>query len=294
MTSVQLLDPFREDRVGSASADDRSRRATAKRRPRMAQGQRPHAAHRDSPALRAADCPANVAVADAQEVLELVKRALQQIDNGVVVCGPPDGAWSFLMLAKRSAGDDASARPGIAFPPRREHADGGRAAEVDRSLLTLLFTDIVGSTELAERLGDDAWEAVLARHNAIIRAQVSRFRGSEVDCTGDGFFATFDGPARAVRCAAAIREALAPLGLQIRAAVHCGECATVDGRVSGVAVHVTARMVHIAQPGEVLVSGTVRDLVSGSGLAFTDRDWHALRGLSGSRQLFALSGPPPG
>jgi len=225
----------------------------------------------------------------AQSLASLLARTLHEIDCEVIVCKSPESALAFLLLGKRPVPEAGAARPGIAFPPRPADADRSQIADTDRSLLTLLFTDIVGSTEIAERLGDDAWEEVLTRHNAIVRAQLSRFRGSEVDNTGDGFFATFDGPARAVRCAAAIRSALASLGLEIRAAVHCGECATVGGRVSGVAVHVTARMVHVAQPGEVLVSGTVRDLVSGSGLAFADRDWHALKGLKGSRQLFALS-----
>lgn len=240
---------------------------------------------------RAATQPIDGARVDGQALMSMLERTLREIDCGVIVCNSPESALSVLVLGKRPVADDGVARPGIAFPPRPADGRPVRLADADRSLLTLLFTDIVGSTELAERLGDDAWEAVLARHNAIVRAQIARFRGSEVDNTGDGFFATFDAPARAIRCAAAIRSALAPLSLEIRAAVHCGECATVGGRVSGVAVHVTARMVAIAQPGEVLVSGTVRDLVSGSGLAFADRDWHALKGLRGSRQLFALSDP---
>ncbi len=161
----------------------------------------------------------------AQSLAALLARTLR--DCEVVVCKSPDSALAFLLLGKRPLADDGAARPGIAFPPRPADADPARLADADRSLLTLLFTDIVGSTEIAERLGDDAWESVLTRHNAVVREQLSRFRGSEVDNTGDGFFATFDGPARAVRCAAAIRGALASLGLEIRAAVHCGECATV-------------------------------------------------------------------
>lgn len=162
------------------------------------------------------------------------------------------------------------------------------AADDGRTLLTLLFTDIVGSTGMVDRLGDGAWRALLARHNAIVRAQLSAFRGKEIDNAGDGFFATFDRPTRAVRCADCIRAELQALGIAIRAAIHTAECETAGGRVSGVAVHVAARMVSVAEPGGIVVSSTVRELVAGSGLEFSDGEWHTLRGLGGRRKLFAL------
>jgi len=162
------------------------------------------------------------------------------------------------------------------------------SADDNRSLLTLLFTDIVGSTRMVDQLGDDAWRALLAKHNAVVRAQLTVFRGNEVDNTGDGFFTTFDRPTRAVRCAESIRAELQALGIAIRAAVHTAECQTGGELVSGVAVHVAARMVSVAKPGEILVSNTVRELVAGSGLEFSKGEWHTLRGLSGRRQLFCL------
>jgi class 3 adenylate cyclase len=229
---------------------------------------------------------------DHERLLALLAAALREVDCGVVVCNSAERAPSFLVLGRRRAGADAGASPGIAFGNGNGNGAPARACERacagDRSLLTLLFTDIVASTETAERLGDEAWRDLLDRHRAVVRDQLAAFRGVEIDNAGDGFFATFDAPARAVRCAEAIDVALAGIGISIRAGIHAGECAAVAGRVSGVAVHVAARIVEVAQPGEVLVSGTVRDLVAGSGLEFCDRDWHALKGLSGSRQLFAL------
>jgi class 3 adenylate cyclase len=157
-----------------------------------------------------------------------------------------------------------------------------------RALLTLLFTDIVGSTGMVDQLGDGAWRALLAKHNAIVRTQLTNFGGNEVDNAGDGFFAVFDRPTRAVRCAENIRADLQALGIAIRAAIHTAECETGGECVSGVAVHVAARMVSVAKPGEIIVSNTVRELVEGSGLEFSDGSWHTLRGLSGRRRLFAL------
>jgi pimeloyl-ACP methyl ester carboxylesterase len=159
--------------------------------------------------------------------------------------------------------------------------------EPDRVLATVLFTDIVGSTERAVKLGDRRWSELLEGHDAIVRRQLERYRGREVDTTGDGFFATFDGPARAVWCATSIRDSVGALGLEIRAGVHTGECELDGDKVRGVAVHTGARVSALAQPGEVLVSGTVRDLVSGSGLAFEDRGEHALKGV-GTRQIYAV------
>jgi class 3 adenylate cyclase len=157
-----------------------------------------------------------------------------------------------------------------------------------RLLLTLLFTDIVGSTQIAERLGDDAWFALLNRHRAIVRAQLARQGGREVDSCGDSFFAIFPGPARAVRCAEDICRALEGTGIEIRAGIHAGECDFSGDRVSGIAVHVAARIAALARPKEVLVSDTVKDLVAGSGLSFSDRGRHGLKGLGGLRRLFAV------
>jgi pimeloyl-ACP methyl ester carboxylesterase len=161
-------------------------------------------------------------------------------------------------------------------------------AEPDRVLATVLFTDIAGSSERAVALGDRAWRGLLEQHHEVIRRQLVRFRGKEVDTAGDGFFASFDGPARAIRCACSIVEAMAGLGLEVRAGLHTGECELVDGKVAGIAVHTGARVASQAQPGEVLVSSTVRDLVAGSGLAFQDRGRHELKGIPGEWRLYAV------
>ena len=164
------------------------------------------------------------------------------------------------------------------------------APEPDRVLATVLFTDIVGSTEQAMALGDRRWLETLARHDTVVRHELARFRGREVKTTGDGFLATFDGPARAVRCASAIVEAVRPLGLQVRAGVHTGECELIGDDVGGIAVHIGQRVSALAGPGEVLASSTVRDLVAGSGLAFESRGEHVLRGLPDQWRIFAVVG----
>jgi len=167
---------------------------------------------------------------------------------------------------------------------------GSRAAvEVERVLATVLFTDIVGSTERAVALGDRAWRDLLDRHHAVVRQELARHRGQEIDTTGDGFLAAFDGPARAIRCAQGIRDAVRGLGIEIRAGLHTGECERVDGKLAGIAVHTAARVMAAAGPGEVLVSSTVRDLVAGSGLAFRERGVHALKGIPGEWCLFAVA-----
>jgi class 3 adenylate cyclase len=156
------------------------------------------------------------------------------------------------------------------------------AAEHDRVLATVLFTDIVGSTERAAMLGDRAWRELIEQHHALVRA-----RGREIDTAGDGFFASFDGPGQAIRCAWAIREAMSELGLEVRAGLHAGECELIDGKPAGIAVHTAARIKETAEPGEVRVSSTGRDLVAGSGLEFRDRGIRALEGIPGERQLYA-------
>jgi class 3 adenylate cyclase len=162
--------------------------------------------------------------------------------------------------------------------------------EPDRVLATVLVTDIVGSTGHATRLGDRAWCDLLTRHHDIIRKELDRHRGREVDTAGDGFLATFDGPARAVGCACRIRDAVRPLGIEIRAGLHTGEIELANGSVRGIAVHTGARIASVAQAGEVLVSSTVKDLVSGSGISFADRGLHTLKDIPREWQLFA-AGP---
>jgi len=164
----------------------------------------------------------------------------------------------------------------------------GRGKPADRFLATVLFTDIVGSTDIAARLGDRQWRRVVAAHNAVIRRELKRFGGREVDTAGDGFFATFSQPAQAVRAADAMLSGVAPLGMTLRAGVHTGECEMIGHKVGGIAVHIGARVMASAAAGEVLVSSTVRDLVAGSGLSFEDRGDHELKGLSGTYGLFAL------
>jgi class 3 adenylate cyclase len=160
----------------------------------------------------------------------------------------------------------------------------------DRVLATILFTDIVGSTERAHALGDRPWRDLLQRHNGVVRSELERFRGREIDTAGDGFLAAFDGPARAIRSACAIRDAVQDLGLQIRAGLHTGECEVLGDKITGVAVHTGARVVSKAEPGEVLVSSTVKDLVAGSGIAFEDRGIHDLKGVPGEWRLFRVTG----
>jgi class 3 adenylate cyclase len=160
--------------------------------------------------------------------------------------------------------------------------------EPDRVLATVLFTDIIGSTEHAAELGDRRWGDVLVSHHAIVRRQLDRFRGREVKTMGDGFLATFDGPARAVRCACAIRDGVRSVGVSIRAGLHTGECEFVGDDVGGIAVHIGARVAAKAQSDEVLVSSTVKDLVVGSGIEFEDRGVHRLRGVPGEWRLYTV------
>jgi class 3 adenylate cyclase len=165
-----------------------------------------------------------------------------------------------------------------------------RAHEPERALATVLFTDIVSSTEAAARLGDRRWRDLLERHDAIVRRQLAIHRGREVKTMGDGFLATFDGPARAIRCAGAIREAVHEIELQVRAGIHTGEVELIGDDVGGMAVNIGARIGALADPGEVLVSSTVRELVVGSGLEFSERGTHTLKGAPDRWRLFAVNG----
>ena len=160
--------------------------------------------------------------------------------------------------------------------------------EPDRVLATVMFTDIVGSTQRATEMGDSRWRALLADWYALMRKELSAFRGREVDTAGDGFLATFDGPARAIRCACSMRDRVHGLGLQVRTGLHSGECELAGDKVIGIAVHIGARVAALAGPDEVLVSSTVKDLVAGAGLKFGDRGAHALKGVSDEWRLFAV------
>ena len=163
-----------------------------------------------------------------------------------------------------------------------------RGPDPDRVLATVLFTDVVGSTETATRVGDRAWRSLLERHHQVVRRALARWRGREIDTAGDGFLATFDGPARAIRCAVAATEGIRELGLQIRAGLHTGEVEIAGGDVRGIAVHIGSRVAGLAGPGEVLVSRTVADLVAGSGIVLAERGEHELKGVSGTWLVYAV------
>jgi class 3 adenylate cyclase len=180
--------------------------------------------------------------------------------------------------------------PDRALSEIREFLTGTReAAEPERVLTTVLFTDIVDSTRHAGEVGDRRWRELIEAHHAAVRRELARFRGTEVDTAGDGFFATFDGPARAIRCAGAIIEAVRTIGLEIRAGVHTGEVERTDGRIAGMAVHVGARVAALGGAGQVLASGTVHDLVAGSGIAFADQGLHELKGVPGSWRVYEVT-----
>ncbi len=173
----------------------------------------------------------------------------------------------------------------------QEFLTGARPVpDTDRVLATVMFTDIVGSTEMAARLGDRAWGDLLASHHALVRIELDRHSGREIDTAGDGFLASFDGPARAVRCARAITEGVRSLGIEVRAGLHTGECQSMGDRLTGIAVHIASRICALAGPGEVVTSGTVRDLVAGSGIRFESRGEHALRGVPDTWRLFEVAG----
>jgi class 3 adenylate cyclase len=161
--------------------------------------------------------------------------------------------------------------------------------EADRRLLTVLFTDIVGSTEHAAELGDSRWRTLLERHDELVRAEIERHGGRVVKTTGDGFLATFEGPARSIKCARTLAAATAPIGIEIRAGLHTGECELIGDDIGGMCVHLAARVCGLAGPGEVLVSRTVKDLVVGSGIEFSEHGAHELKGMEGKWELFSVA-----
>ncbi|HVC70331.1 MAG TPA: adenylate/guanylate cyclase domain-containing protein [Acidimicrobiales bacterium] len=172
-----------------------------------------------------------------------------------------------------------------------EFVTGAPPVEIaDRALATVMFTDIVRSTAHATRLGDHRWAQMLDRHDSIVASELERFRGRKVNPTGDGLLATFDGPARAIKCAMAICEAVRALGIEVRAGLHVGEVETRGDDIGGIAVHIGQRVSSLAGTGEVLVSRTVTDFVAGSGITFDDRGEHELKGVPGTWRLFAVSG----
>ena len=179
--------------------------------------------------------------------------------------------------------------------PSRRSPSSSPASEPDvaddRVLATVLFTDIVDSTRRAAEIGDRDWRALLDAHDAVVRAQLDRFRGREVNTSGDGFLAMFDGPQRAIRCAMSIRDAVQALGIEVRAGLHTGECEVRGDDIGGIGVHIGARVSALAGPNDVLVSSTLRDLVIGSGLEFEDRGTHELKGVPGDWHVFAVASP---
>jgi pimeloyl-ACP methyl ester carboxylesterase len=234
---------------------------------------------------------------DVRDVVPAVKiPTLVLHRTGDLVSHVENGRW----LARRIEGARLVELPGADHAPFidgdeilgeiQEFLTGVREpAEQDRVLATVLFTDIVGSTDRALQLGDRRWRDLLERHNEVVRRDLGRFRGHEVDTAGDGFFATFDGPARAIRCARSVVDDVRALGLEVRAGLHTGECELSDSAVRGIAVHTGARVASMAGPGEVLVSSTVRDLVAGSGIEFAERGVHELKGIPGEWRLYAVA-----
>jgi len=221
-------------------------------------------------------------VDDAVEPIECARHLAEHIPGARLLELP--GADHFLMFTS-NADAVLDAIEGFLESVRGEERD------FDRVLATVLFTDIVGSTEAAARVGDRAWRELVAAHDQRIRAMIGRYRGREVSRAGDGFFALFDGPARAVRCALAIGDALEPLGISVRGGVHTGEVELEGADVQGIAVNIGARIAASAGPREVLVSSTVKDLVAGSGLRFEPRGLHALKGIPDEWELFAAVSP---
>ena len=222
-------------------------------------------------------------------VLHVLDQPILPVEHGRYLADHVTGA-RFVELPGRELGI-TTGDPTRLLEEVTEFLTGERPiVEADRILATVLFTDIVGSTERAVSLGDHRWRALLDSHDRAVREQLRRFRGSEINTTGDGFFASFDGPARAIRCAHGIGEEIPRLGLQVRMGLHTGECEARGDDLGGLAVHIAARVGALAAPGEVLVSGTLRDLVVGSGIDFVSRGEHELKGVPGSWKIYAVAG----
>jgi class 3 adenylate cyclase len=209
---------------------------------------------------------------------------------GPYVAGRIPGATAVELPGEDHVLISADWRPALAEIERFVERVGGLEIESDRVLATVMFTDLVGSTERAAALGDAAWRDLVERHHGVVRTALARHRGREIDTAGDGFFAAFDGPARAIRCAAAIREGVAALGLEIRIGLHAGECERVGAGLRGMAVHVGARVSSLARAGEILVTSTVRDLVAGSGIAFAEHGVHELKGVPDAWRVYRVEG----
>ena len=206
----------------------------------------------------------------ASRIRGAVRREVPGLVDGYTWADPNASKFIYEQLSTFLAGLSATAQP-------------------ERVLVTIMFTDIVGSTERAVELGDGAWRRLLGQHDSLVRRRLAENRGEEINTTGDGFVAAFDGPGRAIRAARAIRDDVRGVGLEIRAGIHTGEGERHDGQITGIAIHLAARVAAVAGPSEVLVSGTVRDLVAGSGIAFDDRGSHVLKGVPGEWRLFAVS-----
>jgi class 3 adenylate cyclase/pimeloyl-ACP methyl ester carboxylesterase len=241
---------------------------------------------------------------DVSDVLPLIRVPTLVFCRPGFVFGIVFGIRSSQYLAQRIPGARLVELPGRDFgPPLGDQeplfaelerflstveTTGDEVQEPERVLSTVLFTDIVGATATAAGVGDRPWAELLSLHHDRVRRELARYRGREVDTAGDGFFASFDGPARAIRCACAITDAVRELGIEVRAGLHTGECELVDGKVAGIAVHTGARVASVARPGEVLVSSTVKDLVAGSGIAFESRGVAELKGV-GEWMLYAVA-----
>jgi class 3 adenylate cyclase len=216
-------------------------------------------------------------------VLHSKDNLVYSVEEGRYLADHIDGA-KFVELP---GGDHAVANSATAVEEIGEFLTGERPeVEVDRILTTLLFTDIVGSTERAASMGDQAWRSLLDAHDRTVREHLRRFRGKEINTTGDGFLASFDGPARAIRCALAMAEVTRALGIELHLGLHTGECEVRGDDLGGLAVHIAARIGALAGPGEVLVSSTVKDLVAGSRTDFADRGEHQLKGVPGTWRLY--------
>ena len=216
---------------------------------------------------------------------EVAQYMAERIPTSTVVEVPGAGHLAFGEAAMRVVEEQRR------FLTEVWNVGGWQEREPERTLATVVFTDIVDSTAKAIELGDRGWRELLESHHALVRRELLRFRGREVDTAGDGFLAAFDGPARAIRCVCAINQALDEVGLQIRAGLHTGECELADGKLAGIALHTGARVAAHAQPGEVLVSSTVKDLVAGSNIRFHDRGLSELKGVPGEWRLFAVDQP---